>query len=209
MKKFYKTINIPELSKIQDELIATIPHDFLSRKDTHSWITDPKDILSRCTTLNAFMAPRLKSPLGQIKFYCTPPWQLLDAHVDGSHRNKIPFGLNIPLMNTENTYQVWYYCPPNNTTKRIVPSKNNLYTTGYLSKVDVPVDTLTMPIIEELELSIPAVTKTDEMHSVFNPTNKTRLVAVFRWGLLNIDYSEIEDVLNIDDLIIDQSRDFC
>jgi hypothetical protein len=209
MKKFYKKINIPNLDIIQQELISTIEHDFINKKETHSWIGNPKEVLSKCPTLSSFLNPLLKKPLGQIKFYCTPAWQLLEPHVDGSGKVKIPFGLNIPLMNTKDTYQVWYYCPPSNTTKREIPNKNSLYTTGYLSSVDVPANQLSMPIIENLELDVPAVTKTDVMHSVFNPTNKTRLVAVFRWGLSNIDYSEIEDVLNIGDLIVDQSRDFC
>jgi hypothetical protein len=209
MKKFYKKINIPNLEIIQKELISTIKHDFLSAKETHSWIENPNEIFLKCPTLCSFLMPLLKRPLGQIKFYCTPPWQLLDPHVDGSSKIKIPFGFNIPLMNTKDTYQVWYYCPPSNTTKRLVPNNSNLYTTGYLSSVDVPVNSMLMPIIESLELSSPAVTKTDVMHSVFNPTGKTRLVAVFRWGLSNIDYSEIDEVLNIDNLIVDQSRDFC
>jgi hypothetical protein len=209
MKKFFKKIHIPELGKIQEELISTIQHNFRSSKETHSWIAKPEDIFLQCPTLSSFLSPRLKKPLGQIKFYCTPPWQILDPHVDGSGHVKIPFGLNIPLMNTDDTYQVWYYCPPENTTKRLVPNLKNLYTTGYLTDVDVPINTSIMPIIEKLELTTPAVTKTDVMHSVYNPTDKVRLVAVFRWKLSNIDYTEIEDVLNIEELIVDQSRDCC
>jgi hypothetical protein len=209
MKKFYKKIDIPNLEIIQQELISTISHDFINKKETHSWLAKPKDIFLNCPTLSNFLSPRLRRPLGQIKFYCTPPWQILDPHVDGSGNSKIPFGLNIPLMNTDNTYQVWYYCPPENTTKRVVPNRKDLYTTGYLSSSEVPKDMLSLPIIEQLELNVPAVTKTDIMHSVFNPTNNIRLVAVFRWGLSKIDYSEIEEVLNIEDLIVDQSRNFC
>jgi hypothetical protein len=209
MKKFYKKIQVPDLEIIQKELISTIEHDFLLSNITHSWIADPNDIFSKCPTLSNFLSSRLRRPLGQIKFYCTPPWQKLEPHVDGAGKLKIPFGFNIPLMNTKNTYQVWYYCPPENITKRVVPNRKDLYTTGYLSDVEVPKDILSLPIIEKLELNVPAVTKTDIMHSVFNPTDQTRLVAVFRWGLSFIDYSEIEDVLNIGDLVIDQSRDFC
>lgn len=208
MKKFYRRIDIPNLSKIQEELIGTIGHDFINAGKTHSWIGRPAEILHKCPTLNEFFKTRLRRPLEQIKFYCTPPWQILDAHVDGSKDLKIPFGLNIPLLNTENTCHYWYYCPPENTMSRSVVDNKKLYTTGYLSEVDVPINTSIMPVIETLELTTPCVTKTDVMHSVANPTGKTRLIAVFRWGLSIMDYKELEDVLDTNGLVVDESRDF-
>ena len=59
-----------------------------------------------------------------------------------------------------------------------------------------------MPVLETMELDVPAITKTDIMHSVSNPTNNTRLIAVLRWDLSEIDYSEPEDVIDLKDLYV-------
>jgi hypothetical protein len=57
-----------------------------------------------------------------------------------------------------------------------------------------------MEVIEQLELTTPCITKTDIIHSVHNPTDKTRLIVVLRWDLYDISYNEPEDVINLEGL---------
>jgi len=66
----------------------------------------------------------------------------------------------------------------------------------------VPIDHSIMPILDTLEMLTPAIVKTDIMHSAFNPNETGRLIVAFRWGLENIDYSEPEDVIDLEDLYV-------
>ena len=68
--------------------------------------------------------------------------------------------------------------------------------------VEVPIDRSIMPVLDMLEMLTPAIVKTDIMHSAFNPNKTGRLIVAFRWGLENIDYSEPEDVIDLEDLYV-------
>lgn len=202
MEQFFVKISIPNLEEIQQELINTIKHDFLSRTDTHSWIGDQAEILATCPAFNSFLKTRCISPVRQIKFYCTPANNFLSHHIDGSLSNfAIPFGLNIPLMNTKDTFQYWYDCPEENLMRRNSDMKS-LYPNNYWATVDVPKNT-NMPVIGKLELTTPSFTKTDIMHNVVNPTDKTRLIVVLRWNIWKPDYKEPCDVFNLEGLEVD------
>lgn len=201
MKEFYKKFVIPNYAIIAKELLDIIEHDFLSNSKVNSWIYPVDQVLDACPNLNAFLKPRLKKELEQIKYYCTPARQSLGAHVDGANI-KVPFGMNLPLMNTRDTSQLWFDCPPENTITRSLAGTILRDGEGFLSDVHVPKDPKIMPVIKTLELDVPAITKTDIMHSVSNPTNNTRLIVVLRWNLSEIDYSEPEDVIDLEDLYV-------
>lgn len=204
MKEFYRKFNILNLEKIQDELISCIKHDFISNKKTHSWIYPTEEVFGKCPSLVSFLQPRLKKPIFQIKYYCTAPKSSLGYHVDGSTLGSgivIPFGMNIPLLNATENYQCWFDCPPENTICRTL-NDDIRDKSGYLMDVDVPKDPNSMQMLQKMELNCPALTKTDIMHCVFNPTEKTRLIVVFRWNLLKVDYSEPEEVIHLEDLYV-------
>jgi|AntAceMinimDraft_5_1070358.scaffolds.fasta_scaffold00173_33 hypothetical protein len=201
MKEFYKKFIIPNYNSVVKELIGAIEHDFIRDTKVNSWIYPVDQVLEKCPHLNEFLKPRLKKPLEQIKYYCTPSKRFLGAHVDGA-TVKVPFGMNIPLMNTKDTSQLWFNCPPENTMTRTISRSILRDEEGFLSEVHVPKDPTIMPVIKTLELDTPAITKTDIMHSVSNPTNNTRLIVVLRWNLSEIDYSEPEDVIDLEDLYV-------
>ena len=201
MKEFYKKFVIPNYDSIVAELLDIVKHDYMSSTKVNSWIYPIDQVLDSCPNLNKFLKPRLRKQLKQIKYYCTPAGQSLGAHVDGA-TVKVPFGMNLPLMNTKDTFQLWFNCPPENTITR-TPSGTVLRDgEGFLSEVHIPKDAKIMPVLETMELDVPAITKTDIMHSVTNPTNNTRLIAVLRWDLSEIDYSEPEDVIDLKDLYV-------
>jgi hypothetical protein len=201
MKKFYKKFVIPNYDLIVRELLDVVDHDFLLTTKVTSWIYPIDQVLDVCPNLNRFLKPRLRKQLKQIKYYCTPSGQSLGAHVDGA-TVKVPFGMNLPLMNTKDTFQLWFDCPPNNTTTRTLSGTVLRDQEGFLSEVHIPKDPKIMPVLNTMELDVPAITKTDIMHSVTNPTNNTRLIAVLRWDLEEIDYLEPEDVINLEDLYV-------
>jgi hypothetical protein len=201
MKQFYKKFVIPNYDLIVRELLDVVDHDFLLTTKVTSWIYPIDQVLDVCPNLNRFLKPRLRKQLKQIKYYCTPSGQSLGAHVDGA-TVKVPFGMNLPLMNTKDTFQLWFDCPPNNTTTRTLSGTVLRDQEGFLSEVHIPKDPKIMPVLNTMELDVPAITKTDIMHSVTNPTNNTRLIAVLRWDLEEIDYLEPEDVINLEDLYV-------
>lgn len=199
MKEFYKRIVIPDYDIIVKEILNTIESENLSKNYTHSWIGSIWSLYKQCPTFRNFILPRLKQNIEQVKFYFTSPHSFLSAHIDGGDVIKIPFGLNLPLLNTKNTLQYWYNCPLENTIKRENIDKD-LYTRNYLSDVHVPKDSSKMTVIEELELTTPTFTKTDIMHSVVNPTDNPRLVMVLRFGISKINYQAPEDVFRLEGL---------
>lgn len=203
MKDFYRKFTIPDFETIRQELLACIKHDFMARDDVHSWIYPVLEVLGKCPTLEKFLNERLKQPytepIRQIKFYCTPPGKALTGHIDGS-QVKIPFGMNLPLLNTKDTFQYWYDCPEENIVLRPIAGQHFRDGKGFLGSVFVPKDESKMKIVETLELTTPCITKTDIIHSVHNPTDKTRLIVVLRWDLYNVTYSEPEDVIDLQGL---------
>ena len=201
MKEFYKKFVIPNYDSIVAELLGIVKHDYMSSTKVNSWIYPIDQVLDSCPNLNEFLKHRLKKQLQQIKYYCTPAGRSLGAHVDGA-TIKVPFGMNLPLMNTKDTSQLWFDCPPENTITRTLLGTVLRDGEGFLSEVHIPKDAKIMPVLETMELDVPAITKTDIMHSVSNPTNNTRLIAVLRWDLSEIDYSEPEDVIDLKDLYV-------
>lgn len=202
MKDYYRRFQIPNYEQIRKELLACIKHDYMSRPDTHSWVYQVFDVLEQCPSLEQFVVPRLKNKytgfVQQIKFYCTPAQNYLDHHIDG-YRVKVPFGMNLPLLNTEGTHQIWYHCPAENLSEPDLNVGKSRNQGGFLNAVYTPKDPEAMTILDKLELTTPAICKTDIMHNVVNPTDKTRLVVILRWNLYDAYYSEAEDVIDLSD----------
>lgn len=197
MKDLYKKFLIPNYAEIQQELISVIKHDFLSRTDVHSWTYHPASVLAKCPKLREYLNPRLKSKIRMIKFYCTPGGKHLGAHTDGIS-DPIPFGMNLPLLNTQGTVIRWIDCREDQRMIRYYDDQGDRDSSGYLNGVYVPLDEDSLPVLGELELVSPAFIKTDIMHSVYNYNDKHRLNVVFRWQLTDIDYSEPDDVIDVD-----------
>lgn len=197
MQALYKKFHIPNYDIIKHELISIIDHDFLSSTDVHSWTYSPLMVLSKCPNLNAYLKPRLKSRLYMVKFYCTPGGKYLGAHTDGI-KHPVPFGMNLPLLNTQGTIIRWLDCPEDQKIMRIPRGEQDRDNAGYLNGVYVPKDETKLSVLGELELTSPAFIKTDIMHSVYNNTANHRLNVVFRWKLRNIDYSEPDQVIEVE-----------
>lgn len=197
MQSLYKKFHIPDYETIRQELISVIDHDFLSRSDVHSWTYSPLRVLTECPSLNNYLTPRLKSRLYMVKFYCTPGGKHLGAHTDGV-KNPVPFGMNLPLLNTQGTIIRWFDCPEEQRIIRVPRGDGDRDHAGYLNGVYMPKDETALSVLGELELDSPAFIKTDIMHAVYNYTDKHRLNVVFRWKLRNINYSEPDQVIEVD-----------
>jgi len=202
MKLLYRKFIIPSFGRIVNELLNVAEKaNYTASKEVKSWVVPINDTLNECPVLKDFLQLRLKKSIQQIKFYYSPSKQGLAPHVDGS-TPKIPFGMNFPLLNTKETGHYWYHCPPENTKTIRAKSYTNSEFTALVDEVDIPIDRGIMPILDTLEMLTPAIVKTDIMHSAFNPNETGRLIVAFRWGLENIDYSEPDDVIDLEDLYV-------
>ena len=78
---------------------------------------------------------------------------------------------------------------------------------GYVAYALIPIDKEKLVEIDKAETTQPIVIKTDIMHSASNPTDKMRVIASVRFGMLGkLNYDELEDLFDTTGLKID-SRD--
>ena len=200
MNKLYQKIRIENFEEIRKELSALLPDDISTFKGApKSWIVDTNKTLTHCPFLNKFYVKNIKKSIAQIKFYVSPPGHAIGPHVDGAVI-KQPFGLVLPIANTENTFVNWYEEDPDNFEIRdftINPAAESFK--SVLTQVIVPKDIDKLRILDSLELVEPTFTKADIMHDVTNQTNQTRITVVIRW-LQN--YTEIEEVFDTTGIVV-------
>lgn len=201
MDKLYQKIKIENFEEIKKELFALITEEEFNFKDApKSWIPDINQVLACCPFLNKFSIEKTKKPIHQIKFYLSPPERAIGPHVDGANI-KQPFGLVLPIINTENTFVNWYEDDPHNFDVRHFAINPMVETfKSNLGSVIVPKNADKLRILDSLELVEPTFTKSDIMHGVTNQTNQTRVTVVLRWPHF---YKEIEDVIDTTGILYD------
>lgn len=190
MEELYRFINIPDFKKVQTELFDAIDYDYQS-KGKHAKNYTPDYMRLKCPTLMSWLDAKTKADYRLLRFYFTPPNEVLGHHIDGINPI-VPFGLNIPVMNCENTTMTWWNCNKDNLR---IPNPGS----GYLGAI-TPVDISKTTVRDKLELIKPCFTRNDVMHSVENPNNTVRIMFTVRWGLHHTMFRTIEDVMNTEDL---------
>jgi hypothetical protein len=202
MDKLYQKIIIEDYESIRLELLKLITEEQLNSQTNTSWTIRSSTAIDKCPTLKNFLKNRCKKPVTLVKFYISPPGLGTGYHVDGTERRQ-PFGLTLPLMNTENTYFNWYKEDPTNFVRRefrIAPLPENFMSP--LSETYIPIDISKLELLDSLEITQPTFTRTDLMHSVTNNTDKIRGVVVLRWLSPYQDFQSIDDVIDVSDIII-------
>jgi hypothetical protein len=202
MDKLYQKIIIEDYESIRLELLKLITEEQLNSQTNTSWTIRSSTAIDKCPTLKNFLKNRCKKPITSVKFYISPPGLGTRHHVDGTERRQ-PFGITLPLMNTENTYFNWYKEDPTNFVKRefqITPLPENFMSP--LSETYIPIDISKLELLDSLEITQPTFTRTDLMHNVTNNTDKLRVVVVLRWLSPYQDFQSIDDVIDVSDIII-------
>lgn len=177
---------MPNFEVIQQELSASINYDYIS-KGLHAQNFSEEYITSTCPTLMSWLKPRSKSQFRLLRFYFTPGNSELPHHIDSSFVS-VPFGLNIPVLNCQNTKMIWYNCSKENQNSHSADS-------GYQSAI-TPRDISKLEVIEELELIKPCFTRNDIMHNVKNFNSSVRIMFTVRWGLHPTKFRTIEEVMD-------------
>ena len=191
MDHLYQFVNIPNLEIIQEELLNCIQHDYKSKTTPHAFTYSVKYMATTCPTLMNWLVPRSKMSIRLLRFYVTPPRQNLGIHIDGGSNGhpSVPFGLNIPIIGVDNTYQIFYDCPEDNIFgNRPMGYNESLH----------PKDLNSLTPIDRVEITTPCFTNNSVMHNVENNTDNYRVMFVVRWVLHKTIGRQIAEVISLD-----------
>lgn len=191
MIELFKKVKIDNFEAMQQELLTCIKHDYKS-KGIHAFTYEESYIKETCPLFYAWLFPRLKMPVRMFRFYITPPGEKLKPHIDGNIAYAtVPFGLNIPITGTKDTYQVYYNCSNDNIQGGLK--------VGYMGGMH-PVDSSKLTEIERLEILQPCFTRNDVMHSVENNSTEFRVMFTVRWILDPLLGRKTDQVMDVTDL---------
>jgi hypothetical protein len=186
---------IPNLEEIQTELLSAIDYDYKKVVGTHAFSYTYTHMIENCPKFMEWLMPKVKAPVRVFRYYITPPHTSLDAHIDGVDPTS-PFGINIPVTGTQNTYHCFYDT-----------SKDNIYATspnGYLGSWLAKDQTKLKLIGEEIEVMRPYIMNNSILHGVRNDSDEHRVMFTVRWPLHNTLYRKLEDVMDTSDLLLGQ-----
>jgi len=189
MDKLYQFVDIPNLERVQQELLNSIQHDYKLHDRPHAFTYNLEYVAKTCPTLMQWLIPKCKLPLRLLRYYVTPPRQNLGIHIDGGYNSPtVPFGLNIPVIGVKDTYQIFYKCDSDNMYGNTPDGYNQSLHPKDVSKL-VPID--------KVEITTPCFTNNSVMHNVENNTDEYRIMFVIRWYLHQTKAREIEEVINL------------
>jgi hypothetical protein len=195
MNELYRYIKIPNFELVQKELLLAIYHDYESHTAPHAFTYSRKYLENKSPTLMTWLNGRTKMPYRLLRYYITPPGKSLGAHIDGGGQfPTVPFGINIPVTGTQNTYHTFYQC--NNSNIRSDIPEN------YLGGLH-PKDYQSIQEIKKLEILQPCFTNNSVMHGVTNLSNKYRVMFTIRWALHPTIGRTIEEVIDTNGLFYD------
>lgn len=186
---------IPNLEEIQSELLLAIDHDYKAATTTTAFTYPAAYMLQHCPKFMSWLMPKARAPIRLFRYYITPPHTRLAAHVDGVNPTS-PFGINIPVTGTKNTYHCFYDTPPDNI---IYPTPQGGV---YLKHISVGDHNKLNLIGEGIEVVRPYIMNNSVLHGVRNDTDQYRVMFTVRWNLF---LRNIQDVIDTSDLMLDHS----
>lgn len=195
MKELYIPFSIPNLEEIKQELLDAIDHDYTEPKFPHAFTYSTVYMQSHCPLFMNWLTPKLKVQVRIFRYYVTPPHQELGIHLDGIYPT-VPFGLNIPLIGSKNTYHSYYDTEPDNLEHRNPKS--------YLGGTH-PKDLSKLTKICDLEITRPYVINNEVLHGVRNESDVHRVMFTIRWPIHKTLFRDIHDVMNVDELRLNQN----
>ena len=141
-----------------------------------------------CPTLMAWLNPRLKMPVRLFRYYVTPPRGQSGIHIDGSDPS-LPFGLNIPVAGSKNTYHTFYDTDPDNLMKF------NGGNEGFYAAM-LPIDNNKLTVLEEIEVLTPYVMNNSVLHGVRSESDDYRIMFTIRWPYHETMWRNVDEVLD-------------
>lgn len=106
---YFKPIDVPELTDIQSEIIKILPQlilpdaefafFYIEREQIEDAVPSYRAMLSRLNLLDRWTYSAVVATQGEKKF---------PIHVDSLDWENRCYGLNLPILNCEDSYTVWY-----------------------------------------------------------------------------------------------------
>jgi len=194
MEALYKWIDhFEDLGLIQQELLAAIQHDY--RKHTHAFTYPQQYIAEQCPRFWSWLAPRLLTDTRLMRFYVTAPRSELAPHIDGAPVT-VPFGLNIPVLNCEDTTMTWWRVPQDHITRW---QEHGDY--GYMSSYKMIAGARSSAQIwDQITVARPCFVRNDIMHSVENPRDTWRIMLSIRFPLHPVLWRRLDQVMELEGL---------
>lgn len=190
MKELAIPFTVPNLEQVQAELLSAIDHDYKAVKGTHAFSYPIEHMLARCPNFMSWLVPKIKAPVRIFRYYITPPHTSLGVHIDGVNPTS-PFGLNIPVAGTKNTYHSYY----ETTEDNMIPYSVD----GYLGHIAVKDESKLKLISDRIEVMRPYVMNNSVLHGVQNESDEYRVMFTIRWRLTQ---RVLEDVIDTSELML-------
>ena len=169
----YQKIVIPDYEIKQRELIDLVDGKF---KDQSVWaVYDPpkEEMAERCPSLYSYIIEKSKLNIRFFRIYSTPANGSLNPHVDGGAIERSPIGLNLPILNCDNSLMKWW------------DGSNAKIVNGNFGYGNIPACRITneseLKCIAETEINQPTFVRTDFIHSVENYNPNPRVLMSVRW----------------------------
>lgn len=187
MEKLWIPFDIPKFETVQHELSTFVDLENRSLK-THAFTVSEEEMIEKSPTFMEWFLSRNKMPVRIYRFYLTEPKGRLHIHIDGYKDLRVPFGMNIPVKNCQNTEHIFYQCNEDNL--------KDADKDGYLGGC-IPIDYNKIKKIDSLELISPHFTRNDIMHTVRNHNETYRVMFTVRWELHPTRARSIEEVFDL------------
>lgn len=185
--EYFKSINIPELNTVVNELLKESPNG----TTTESCTFDYQESITKFPALIKWAESISKIPLhkfGTVKIFATAANSSGLLHLDYHSTSRV--AINIPIQNCQRTQFEYYETPDSNLTENIGDA-----TKGYGLSLR-PKESRLLKNAESLELTSPHLIRTDKLHRAVNYRPTARIVATLRWEP-NRHLTEFKDFVNV------------
>lgn len=148
----------------------------LYENSNYEYVADMEQVWKDCYDILNKVEQMVQSEIMWIKFFVVGAYRQMPIHTDGHIRgdtNSSNVALNWPLLNTKNTYMVWYDAVLNRANVEL-----DKYEDGKVSLYD---PTTAKVIGEPLELLYPSLVRTNIPHNVINNNETTRAILSLRF----------------------------
>ena len=169
---FYKKLEVLNLKKLQEELLALVPSELLENPRVHF----PKEqdcffkIKELCDLLDRFNIPHDKTTVG---YFICGSHTTIPIHIDFGDT---AYSLNIPLKNCDNTTTQFY------STDRdpvLVQARTH---NGVSYHPHYSFNGIKTTVIEEFEANFACIMHIKTPHNVINNTGNIRINALIRYS---------------------------
>ena len=164
--KLYQKLDVPDFNIMVEELLELSKTQI--EQNLRYWDIKFIEFYKNTPTFFKYISSNFYRLPILFRFYNTPPYGKLVAHIDNTQEAKNKIGFNFPLLGTTNTQMNFYYSPPDNVDLQ------------YAGFEDMPVqlikDKSKLILADSIEIDKPTLLRTDSIHEVVNNNNSYRLV---------------------------------